>query len=120
MMASMSIGMFLPTCNLPQPSTFVSPVTLSPCLLVCGPFYVPQSFGGLLGGDVALGLGQQFEADHELAHGSRAQQRGVEVGVEMPLLVGLAIGGPLVEPHRVRERDLEQIVVARGKLLEDI
>ena len=38
----------------------------------------PQPLGGVLGGEVALGLGEQLVADHELAD-VRAQQRRVEV-----------------------------------------
>ena len=37
---------------------------------------------GLLGREVALRLGQQLVADHELAHGRRAQQRRVDVRVQ--------------------------------------
>ena len=44
-----------------------------------------QPGGGLLGGEVALGFGQELEADHELAHRRRAQERRVEVGVELPV-----------------------------------
>ena len=43
----------------------------------------PQAGGGILGRQVALGLGQQLVADHELAH-VRPQQRRVEVGVHLP------------------------------------
>ena len=41
-----------------------------------------------------------------------AQQRRVEVRVELPVSVGLAAERRLVPAHRVRERPLEQGVVA--------
>ena len=44
-----------------------------------------QPLRGILRGDVALGLGEQLVADHELAD-VRAQQRREEVGVELPAL----------------------------------
>ena len=43
----------------------------------------PQPLGGLLGRQVALGLGEQLVADHELAD-VRAQERRVEVAVDLP------------------------------------
>ncbi len=48
-----------------------------------------QALGGAFGRDVALRLGQQLVADHELAHRGRAQQRRVEVRVQVPLGVRL-------------------------------
>jgi hypothetical protein len=36
------------------------------------PTAVPQTFRGLLGGDVALGLGHELVADEELPHGGAA------------------------------------------------
>ena len=44
----------------------------------------PQPLGGVLGRQVALRLGQQLVADHELAHVG-PQQRRVEVGVDLPV-----------------------------------
>ena len=43
----------------------------------------PQPPGGVLGGQVALGLGEQLVADHELADVG-PQQRRIEVGVDLP------------------------------------
>ena len=40
--------------------------------------------------------------------------------VQVPLRIAPAIGGLLVETHRVRERDSEQMVVARGEALEHV
>lgn len=44
---------------------------------------VPQAFRGLFGRDIALRLGHQLVADEELSHRCAAQQRWVEVDVEM-------------------------------------
>ena len=44
-----------------------------------------QALGGRFGGQVALRHGQHLKADHELAHRGRAQQRRVEMGVQVPL-----------------------------------
>src|SRR5208282_6687106 len=38
----------------------------------------------------------------------------------MPFRVRLAIGRGLMKTHRIGERNLEEIVVARGELFEDI
>src|SRR5688500_16675833 len=43
----------------------------------------PQRLGRLLGGDVALQLGQQLVTDHELA-AVGGQQRRVNVGMKLP------------------------------------
>ena len=40
--------------------------------------------------------------------------------VQVPLLMGLAIGGPLVKTHRVGERNLEEPVVPRGGALQNV
>ena len=45
----------------------------------------PQPPGGVLGGQVALGLGQQLVADHELADVG-PQERRVEMGVDLPVV----------------------------------
>lgn len=44
---------------------------------------IPQAFRGLFGRDIALRLGHQLVADEELSHCCAAQQRWVEVDVEM-------------------------------------
>ena len=40
--------------------------------------------------------------------------------MQVPLVVRRAVGGTLVNAHRVRERNLEQAVVARGGALQDV
>src|SRR5271165_907756 len=40
--------------------------------------------------------------------------------MKMTLGMGMAIGGPLMKPHRIRKRSLKQIVVARGKSPKNI
>ena len=47
----------------------------------------PQSLRGLFRRQVALGLGQHLVANHELLHGGRAQQGGIEMGVKLPVPV---------------------------------
>src|ERR1035437_1606249 len=79
-----------------------------------------QPLRRLLRCNVALRGGQHFITDQELAHGRRAQQRRIEMQVQVPFLVLEAVRGPLVDPHRVRERDVEQAVVARRGALEDV
>jgi hypothetical protein len=81
-----------------------------------------QHRGCLLGCQVTLRFGQHLEADHELAHGGRTQQRWIEMGVQLP---AVSVVTPVIRSirgampaHRVRERGLEQVVVARGQALE--
>src|SRR6185437_14118807 len=73
-----------------------------------------QAFGGALRRDIALRHAQHFEADHVFAYCGGAQQRRIEVGMEMPLGVVGSIERRLMEAHSVREAGLEEIVVARG------
>src|SRR6266403_589936 len=54
-----------------------------------------------------------------VALGGAEQVRQV-VRVQMPFFVGAAVRGLLVESHRVRERRLEQIVVANGDAAQDV
>src|SRR5690606_41938844 len=44
----------------------------------------PYPLGGLFRSQISLRLGQKLEADHELAHRRRTQERGVDVRVELP------------------------------------
>ncbi len=88
-------------------------------LLVVHRRYCPQSFRRLLRRDVPLWHGKQLVPDHEFAHGRRPQQRWVEVRVQYPFRVFLSVERRLVEAHRVREGDLEQVIVSRGDLLQD-
>src|SRR5208282_944403 len=84
------------------------------------PSKVPESGGRRFRRDIPLWAGQHFVADHELTDRRRPQQRRIEVRVEMPFRVRLAIGRGLMKAHRIGERNLEEIVVARGELFEDI
>src|ERR1039457_112487 len=79
-----------------------------------------QPFRRRLRRNVALRGGQHFITDQKLAHRCRAQQRWIEMQVQMPFLVLEVVRGPLVDPHRVRERDVEQAVVARRGALEAV
>jgi uncharacterized protein YeaO (DUF488 family) len=58
-----------------------------------------QPFGGGLRRDVPLRAGQHLVSDEEFPHRRRAQQRWIEMRVEVELLVRAAVGGALVEPH---------------------
>ena len=78
-----------------------------------------EAGGGSFGGEVALGHAEHFEADHEFANLGGAEERRVEVGVEVHGVVTLSVGGALVEAHGVGEADLEEIVVAGGDRFED-
>src|SRR5690606_24705082 len=73
-----------------------------------------------LGREVALGLGQHLVADHELAHSCRAQQRRVEVGMKLPVLVTARITWCAVPAHWVREGDFKQVVIADEQRLKDV
>ena len=42
------------------------------------------------------------------------------MSVKVPAFVLEAIGGSLVEAHRIRERDLEAAIIARGEPLQDV
>src|ERR1017187_6546596 len=83
----------------------------------------PEAAGGGCGGEVALGHSEHLEADHEFANLGGAQQRRVEVTVEVHVVVvwiaSAAVGGALVEAHGVGEADLKEIVVAGGDGFED-
>ena len=76
-----------------------------------------QAFGGLFWRNIALRFGKQFKPHHEFAHRCRTEQRRIGMGVQMPVRMGRAIGGALVEAEGVGERDLEQVIVARRQSL---
>jgi len=73
-----------------------------------------QAFRSALGSDIALRGSQHFEANHVLADRCRAQQRGIEVRMEMALWMVDAIGGRLMESHRIGEGNAENLVVGGG------
>ena len=77
-----------------------------------------QAARRVLGRQVALRLGQQLVADHELAHVG-AQERRIEVRVDLPVVGRPVTERRLVPAHRVRERPLEQPVVAASQLVQD-
>jgi len=80
----------------------------------------PQPLRGLFLREVALGFGEHLVADHEFFDGGRAQERGVEVGVELPVIVILLAEGRAVPAHGVGEGGLEEVVVAGEEALEDV
>src|SRR5260370_34763213 len=70
--------------------------------------------------NVALGSAEKFVTDHKLLNRGGTQEGRKVVRVEVPLVVGAAIGGLLVETHGVRESSLEQIIVANGDAAHDV
>ena len=74
--------------------------------------------GGILGGQVALRLGQQLIANHELPNVG-SQERRVEVGMQLPRLGRAVAERRLVPAHGVREGPLEQAVIALQHLAQD-
>ena len=76
--------------------------------------------GGGFWGEVALGFGEHFVTDHKFFDGGGAEERGIEVGVELPVVeIGWGERGT-VPAHGVRERDPEELIVAVEKLLKDL
>ena len=73
-----------------------------------------QTFGGLFSRQVTLGFCQHFIADHKLTHRRGAQQRRVEVRMQLPVLVFFTVERRAVPAHGVGERALEQVVVTAG------
>src|SRR5437762_6830965 len=112
---------------IPRRSSGRTPSALSPPRRRCLGPGAGRRLGGraqplrrLPGGQVALGLRRQLVADHELADGGRAQEGGEVRGVQPPVRVGLAVEGPAVPGHRVRERAGEQVVVAAVEAAEEV
>src|SRR5438477_9632606 len=64
--------------------------------------------------------GKQFKSHHNFSHLRPAQKERIKMNMEMPFTMHFPIRRLLVKTHCVRKRNLEQIVVARGYLLEDI
>src|SRR5271169_3871633 len=62
-----------------------------------------KSLGGRFRTDVTLRCSKQFVTDHEFSHCRRAQQRRIEVTMQVPFRVVSAVCGLLVETHRVRK-----------------
>jgi hypothetical protein len=70
--------------------------------------------------DVPL-LGTQHLVTHPkvlLCRGKR--QRGVVMGMKMPLWINISVRGALVETHRIGERSFKKIVVTRRDPAEDV
>ena len=62
-----------------------------------------QSFGSLLGGQIALGFGQHFIANHKLADRRGAQQRRIKVGMKLPVVMVFVVKRRAVPAHGVGE-----------------
>src|ERR1700694_3511950 len=79
-----------------------------------------QSLGSGFRSQVPLRRPQHLVSNHEFRDGCRAQQRRIIVRVNVPLRVGLAVGGTLMEPHAVWKRHLEQIVVTDAEPVKNL
>ena len=79
-----------------------------------------QPLGRRFRRDVALRTGEHFISHHEFPHCGRPQEWRVEVRVKVPFWMGLPISRPLVKAHRVRKRNSKNIVITRGKTLQNI
>ena len=62
-----------------------------------------QSFGSLLGGQIALSFGQHFVANHKLADRRGSQQRRIKVGMELPVVMVFVVKRRAVPAHGVGE-----------------
>ena len=80
----------------------------------------PQSRSGAFRSDVPLRPREQFIADYELLHGGGPQKWRKVMRVEVPLGVFLFFRRLLVKTHRIRERSLEEVVVANGQTQKDV
>src|SRR5689334_23820971 len=85
----------------------------------CTRRYFAQALGSHFGCDVALRAAKHLEADHELTYGGRTKQWRIEMRVQMPFRMGIAVRGTLVKAHRIGERRVEDTVVDRGDPLQD-
>ena len=79
-----------------------------------------EARGGGLRSEVALRRGEEFVADHELSNCGGTEQRREIMSVQMPRLVWLAVGRPLMKTHGVRESRFEEIVVADGNAAKNV
>ncbi len=59
-----------------------------------------QSFGSLLGGQIALSFGQHLITNHKLAD-RRAQQRRIKVGMKLPVVMVFVVKRRAVPAHGV-------------------
>src|ERR1700722_10072862 len=85
-----------------------SPPSVAPRVAASVPFpHRPQPRRRALRRDIPLWHPQHLKADHKLTDSRRAQQRRIEMRVEVPLRMRLAVGGSLMEAHRVREGNPE-------------
>src|SRR3954451_7721983 len=78
-----------------------------------------QPPGRILRCQVALRLGEQLVADHELPDVA-AQEWRIEMGVDLPMIALRCPERRLVPAHRIRKRPLEQAVVPPDQLVEDV
>ena len=61
-----------------------------------------QSFGSLLGGQIALSFGQHLITNHKLAD-RREQQRRIKVGMKLPVVMVFVVKRRAVPAHGVGE-----------------
>ena len=96
-------------------------VTVSvPARLHLGFFDLHGGLGRRFGSEVPLWLGQHFVAHHKFLHRGRSEQRRQVMPMKMPFRMRLAVTWPLMKPHRVGERSLEEIVIANRDELKNV
>ncbi len=63
---------------------------------------------------------QHFKSHHEFSYGRGAQKRRIEVRVEVPFMMRLAVRGRLMKAHRIRKWNIENLVVGGRHLLQNL
>jgi hypothetical protein len=82
--------------------------------------HLPQLCRGELRGDIPLRHGEHLITHHELLYGRGAQQRRVEMKMEMPFRMVAAVGRLLVDTHGVGKTGKEKVIVAGADPFERI
>ena len=78
-----------------------------------------EFLGGLFSREIALGFGQQFVADHEFLDRGGAQQRGIEMRMQLPGIMRPGCEGRSMPTHRIGKGGFKEIVVTDEQFLEN-
>src|SRR5579863_9228917 len=100
--------------NFAEPTDKNTPEKLRPA----GLSKVPQSRRCDFRRDIALRRAQHLESDHEFANCSRAQQRRIEMRMEMPFGMILMVRRRRMEAHGIGEGNCKHFVVSAGHLVK--